>query len=128
MIKNLTTNVLILIYILIFFIPPYSTSLFVGLILCIVKSRQQKVMFSGSLARLDTFGVIFRFFSPYLFFQPTASSFFCIPRSRDYLLLLFDLGTNKTKKQIITRGGSRGKAWHIWDKIINVTEQCQFIT
>ena len=58
-------------------------------------------------ARLDTFAVRFHFFSPYLFFQPTASLFFLYPHV--YLnvsRVLFGLGTNKKLERCIkdTRG------------------------
>ena len=55
-------------------------------------------------ARLDTFRVKFYFFSPYLFFQPTASSFFYTPVSVLFLCFCFVVGTKHKKQRNRTSG------------------------
>ena len=108
------------IYIIILFF--YSRTFTIIYLLCFLHDKgkkYQQVNNRGQVvtARLDTFGVKFRSFLPYLFFQPTASLFFYSP---DLIVPLCGflcwINTRKTQRGTIV-GGSRGKAWHICDEL-----------
>ena len=94
--ENLTTNVLIL-FIYFFFLFPdhiYTSCWFCLDILA--KQNPARCVDPGVVtARLDTFGMTFYFFFPYLFFQPTASLFFLSPEYLNYTICLLCIGYTK---------------------------------
>ena len=118
MIKNLTTNVLILIYILFFLFPVYRL-----IFLCVWFSENQRKAQENKTggevtARLDTFGLIFYSIFPYLIFFRLF--FFILPVSSFRCLFRYYWGAIIKRNKQRKVGGSRGKAWHICGKIFLV--------